>query len=79
LRKACSRQGGREKTDTKGQDISGHQMSGGRASAAGEPGNAAQVGRTVDLKMGEPGEFAFTPERIQNGRQSRGAVNRAAR
>lgn len=43
----------------------GHGHSGGHASAAGEPGNAAEAARTIDVVMGEPGEFRFTPDRIQ--------------
>lgn len=67
--------GGHDGMKMEGHDMTmqGHDMSGsnaamghgGPASAAGEPGNAAQAARTIDLVMGEPGEFIFTPERIQ--------------
>jgi uncharacterized cupredoxin-like copper-binding protein len=47
----------------------GHSMpqghSGAHASNAGEPGKAAQATRTIDVVMGEPSEFRFTPERIE--------------
>ena len=42
-----------------------HGHGGGHGSAAGEPGNPAQAERTIDVVMGEPGEFRFTPDRIQ--------------
>lgn len=61
--------GGHGKSDG---DHGGHQMqhgqhghSGAHASRAGEPGKAAQATRTIDVVMGEPSEFRFTPERIE--------------
>lgn len=42
-----------------------HGHSGAHASRAGEPGKAAQATRTIDVVMGEPSEFRFTPERIE--------------
>lgn len=48
-----------------GGHMTGHGHAGGHASAAGEAGNAAQAGRTIDVVMGEPGEFRFTPDHIQ--------------
>ena len=65
--------GKREAYDTGGRAAlmrhGGHEMqhghSGAHASRAGEPGNVAQATRTVNVVMGEPSEFRFTPARIQ--------------
>lgn len=42
-----------------------HEQSDGHASRAGEPGSAAQATRTIDVVMGVPGEFRYTPDRIE--------------
>lgn len=42
-----------------------HGHGGGHASRAGEPASAAQATRTIEVVMGEPNEFRFTPERIE--------------
>lgn len=45
------------------ETMPGH--SGGHESRAGQPGKALHAARTIDVVMGEPGEFRFDPASIE--------------